>query len=706
MADSTETKSSEADLDGGVAASHAETEPRPLLVAPTLEVAVNTVRAFLIPVGCWRLDDLRFDFDSSFVRASAKKEMGLLNDLIKKHPKAPLSIFGHADPVGDDTYNKTLSGRRARAIFAMLIRDVAAWEDLFSNSFGGDKWGVSSVQRMLFALGETVDHSGFMDGKTTSALKSFQGKKGLAQTGKNDAATREALFTAYMDLVCSDAGGAPYKLTKADFLARGADPDGKGDFQGCGEFNPVLMFSQGEKNSFGKTKRDQENAPNRRVMALLFRPGTVVDPGRWPCPSFKADGAGCEKRFWSDAKTRRQFQAKRRTFEDDRDTYACRFYQRLFELSPCAGGAGPGVITVMQVKASVKGTRGVRNKSNERATSVLTASTSAEEALDKNPPVILVRGCNEVDLEAVTLPAAPVTWTVKPNENSNPAPTITPTGGGRKAVLKTDQGGSFSVIASTGASKVVWNVVFVSVNVDTSSAVALVTDKHYADNNSNGTFTQFESGSFPKKTFAWDITVSKVELVGGGSKGDIGIDKVRIRYLQNGIADTLTGNYEGGGTALEVPKGGLPIVDSNGNAGGNPTADLALEVKPNNTAAVRSVRMFDSPAGAFPRKHPNTNKLLVSISGINGFTAAVGSTSDEAPNAFVAHAKVSWHADYKGDVTKTGPVGKYTPNGAKTVADTTIALISPATGGQDAGVAGFDLFEPRFNGGTDTKFTP
>ena len=35
-----------------------------------------------------------------------------------------------------------------------------------------------------------------------------------------------------------------------DFLARGADPDGKGDYQGCSEFNPRFLFSQEEQAQF------------------------------------------------------------------------------------------------------------------------------------------------------------------------------------------------------------------------------------------------------------------------------------------------------------------------------------------------------------------------------------------------------------------------------------------------------------------------
>jgi hypothetical protein len=690
------------DLTGGFAGSHPEADIQPVLVAPTLAVALNTVRAFLIPVGCWRIDDVRFDFDSSFVRSPSRKEMALLARLVKEHPGSPLTIFGHDDPTGDDAYNKTLSGRRARAIYAMLIRDTAAWEDLYSHSFGGDKWGARSIQNMLFFVGEEADNTGVMDGATTKALKSFQEKNGLPNNGANNAATRAALFQAYMDKVCVNEDGAPFKLGKGDFLARGADPDGKGDFQGCGRFNPVLMFSAAENKTFqspGKhNQRNSENAPNRRVMALLFRPGTVVDPGRWPCPAAKDGIEGCQKRFWSDAPKRREFQANRRTFEADQDTYACRFYQRLFQLSPCATSAGPEVISVLEVKAQVQGTKSLRDPAKRRPVAILRSSNSTHESLADNKPAILVRGCNDVELEATTTPVAPVTWTVAPNENSGAAPAITPIGGGRKAILKTDKGGSFSVTASTGASKVVWNVVFVSVNVDASSAVIITRDDQYADSGSTLETVKFRSGEDKKGKHSFDMTVNKVELVGGGLNGDIGIKAVALQYLQNGTKDTLRGNYAGGGTVTERPGGTLPIVDANGDATLDPTADQSMTVTPDNdTAAVRQIQVTDPPAGSFPRRHPNTKQPLLTVSGVNDFTAAIAATSNDAPDAFVVQAKINWTADYSGDVDQTKPKGKYTPNGAKTTADAALTLVSPATGGQDAFDAGLELFEPRFN---------
>ena len=108
-------------------------------------------------------------------------------------------------------------------------------------------------------------------------------------SAKNSATVRKQLYLRYADVVCVDPGGKPFTVAKQDFLGRGGDQKGKGDFQGCGEFNPVMIFSRDEQQEFDSPEeapvRDQENAANRRVVIFLFRPGIRIDPGAWPCPA-------------------------------------------------------------------------------------------------------------------------------------------------------------------------------------------------------------------------------------------------------------------------------------------------------------------------------------------------------------------------------------------------------------------------------------
>jgi hypothetical protein len=316
---------------GGIAAAHPPRQEIVALVGPATADQHNTVRAGIIPVACWRLEDVRFEFDSSVVMPGIAKELEGLALLVKEHPPAsksdgkpgfPLSVFGHADPVGNDDYNKQLSGRRATAIYGMLTRDTNLWEKLFSQPFGNDKWGRRSLQIMLDAV---------------SPATAGQQNQADAVQHERSAAKRRDLFARYMETVC----GPDLKLEKRDFLGHGDDGGGKGDFQGCSEFNPILIFSQQDQNRFARDKdtapRDKANAPNRRVMVLIFRKGSRVDPAKWPCPRASEGAAGCRKRFFIDGDLRRSTRltdAPRR-FEDTKKTFACRFYHRLVERSPC-----------------------------------------------------------------------------------------------------------------------------------------------------------------------------------------------------------------------------------------------------------------------------------------------------------------------------------------------------------------------------------
>ena len=339
--------------EGGTSGDHITAEPLVARVAPADQSQFNLLVPRIIPIACWRLDEIRFDFGSSFVVPETAKELTVLADLREKHklqvPGAadgkavypPLSIFGHADPVGDDDLNKTLSGRRATAIYALLTRKPQLWEELYSKAKGGDEWGVRSLQVMLLALGFSPGAiDGYAGPKTSNAFSQFQRANGLPDSGQPDQNTRAQLFRKYMDLLCGDN----LKLDPVeDFLGRNSDAGGKGDRQGCSEFNPVLLFSQQEENRYEQSKsknaRNQANAPNRRVVVLLFRPGSRVTPARWPCPSVNEGVARCKKRFWSDGEKRRSTHLpdKQRLFEDSADLFACRFYHRLSTGSPCEG---------------------------------------------------------------------------------------------------------------------------------------------------------------------------------------------------------------------------------------------------------------------------------------------------------------------------------------------------------------------------------
>ena len=332
------------------------------VVAPSLpdDKTFNTFRASLAPVACWRLDDHQFAFDSSFVVPEAAAALGALAAMHDDYPDSPMSLFGHADPVGTETYNKELSGRRARAVFALLTRDVDAWETLF-NEHG---WGLSSTQRILMHL---EDRAGAAppdkfqreaDGKDSKewrdAVTRFQTQNAppLKVDGVAGKETRKVLYQEYMDAICTDPKGEGFVLTPAAFLGGGADGKrGKGAFQGCSEFNPLHILSKKTSKDLEKpaestakkeartAERNSLNAINRRVVMYFFAPGTTIDVNKWPCPRADEGPADCRKRFWSDHDRRiAPDEEKLRVYDDARDTFACRFYDRLAFRSPCEAG--------------------------------------------------------------------------------------------------------------------------------------------------------------------------------------------------------------------------------------------------------------------------------------------------------------------------------------------------------------------------------
>lgn len=357
---------------GGVIGKHPEPDQSEFLVAPSTSSEFNTTRLRPPTIACFRIDDVRFKFDSSFVLPAVKEEMDSFARFRKENPKfvgAPISIFGHADPSymgnfepngpyaqsGDD-YNKTLSGRRAIAIYAMLIRDASFWEKLYSQHLGGDIWGQDSIRIML----STTDPSSSAGSSSSQSSNSAGNVMSAPPTGDSNTSSQEStdprvpriaadpgerqqLFLKYMNALCGDIS-----LDKSnDFLAKGAGHNLQGDVQGCSRFNPLLIFSQekeaGYKIAFQNkdkptlAQRDAANSLNRRVMILVFKKGTQILPAKWPCPSYKDGPAGCKKRFWSDGDTRRSthLPGTDRKFDDSHDTFACRFYQRLSEGGPC-----------------------------------------------------------------------------------------------------------------------------------------------------------------------------------------------------------------------------------------------------------------------------------------------------------------------------------------------------------------------------------
>ncbi len=224
------------------------------------------------------LPDLTFAFDKSFLHpkhAAALKSMcATIKTWREKNPDGKLAVFGHADAVGKEEYNKALSERRAKSVFGFLMKDTGAWSELDKE----EKWDLVCIQDLLRHLGHDPGASDGQDGpKTQGAVKEFQKKQGLFEDGKAGSDTRKAIYQSFMD----DCNSLSLKAKNFD------DINGS-PIAGCSEFNLVE-----------ETKGACE--ANRRVAVLLLKSNKNF-PIHYPCA--KGDVNACKSQVGREGKRR------------------------------------------------------------------------------------------------------------------------------------------------------------------------------------------------------------------------------------------------------------------------------------------------------------------------------------------------------------------------------------------------------------------
>ncbi|MFC1716731.1 peptidoglycan-binding protein [Candidatus Poribacteria bacterium] len=191
---------------------------------------------------CSSIPGVTFEFDKSFVRPSVVDNIGELEERLERHSDAKIMIFGHTDKSGSDPYNKGLSERRAKSVYAFITDDPDVWETLYNQ----ERWGMSVLQQILQDFGDPYDPGrtdGVKDERTTQAIRQYQGDRGLTVDGVAGPTTRREMFTEYM------TDKHDVELTPDQFM----DPK----HMGCGEFNPIDPV-------------DGPHEPNRRVTFYLF----------------------------------------------------------------------------------------------------------------------------------------------------------------------------------------------------------------------------------------------------------------------------------------------------------------------------------------------------------------------------------------------------------------------------------------------------
>ena len=286
---------------------------------------------------CNEVPGAHFEFGRSFVRRDAIPILANIAEDLHGEPIRRAMIFGHSDKTGPEALNKELSERRARAVFALLTHDTAAWEELWTNKWSGgnwsELWGTREVQHMLNALrvptksGATVPESGILDEVTRQAIRTFQRgeypdkpaeQAPLADDGDAGPLTRKELFLAYAKRISRGP------LT-ADRLSKiNGEP-----FMGCGEYNPLSLSTK--------------DAESRRVVLLVY--DVAAEPQALPC---KLRSLGpCKGNIGPEV-----------TLADPtgKPPYRCEVYQAVAALCPCQGGADLSHDLIVQIPRTLQDT--------------------------------------------------------------------------------------------------------------------------------------------------------------------------------------------------------------------------------------------------------------------------------------------------------------------------------------------------------------
>jgi len=82
------------------------------------------------------LNNIYYDYDKWNIRADAAQSLDSLVDILVKNPTIKIQLSSHTDCRGKDTYNETLSQKRAESVVQYLIQKGIAADRLTAKGYG------------------------------------------------------------------------------------------------------------------------------------------------------------------------------------------------------------------------------------------------------------------------------------------------------------------------------------------------------------------------------------------------------------------------------------------------------------------------------------------------------------------------------------------------------------------------------------------
>ncbi len=109
-------------------------------VGDDLDACPNTPQGAMVDNrGCWVVKGVKFDYKKWDVKPQFNSNLNNIINILKRNPGLKIRIEGHTDNIGSKKYNLELSGKRATAIKAYLVKNGVDQSRLTTIGYGLSK---------------------------------------------------------------------------------------------------------------------------------------------------------------------------------------------------------------------------------------------------------------------------------------------------------------------------------------------------------------------------------------------------------------------------------------------------------------------------------------------------------------------------------------------------------------------------------------
>jgi peptidoglycan-associated lipoprotein len=118
------------------------------------------------------IEDIFYDFNKATLRPESKTALEELIAMLNDNPNVTIELSAHTDRIGSDTYNNSLSQRRAQAVVDYLIAGGIAADRLTAKGYG--KTAPATVSKSAAARYDFLPEGQILDETFIKTLQPVQ----------------------------------------------------------------------------------------------------------------------------------------------------------------------------------------------------------------------------------------------------------------------------------------------------------------------------------------------------------------------------------------------------------------------------------------------------------------------------------------------------------------------------------------------------